>query len=81
MLSTFKVRVDAESNSFRHGSIKRHLMAWALERGEFTKVEFLEFVIAQLDAGEFASKMAPDTCSKAWWNEFYAKHKVFKPVE
>jgi hypothetical protein len=80
MLQSFKVRVEVEQNEFRFGSIKRHLMSWAIEQVEFTKVEFLAYVVEQLESGEITSKMVPDTCSKAWWNEFYAKHKVFKPV-
>ena len=81
MIKAFRVIVEEQKNEFRFGSIKRHLMAWAIETQSFTKAEFLTYVQEQLEQGEFESKMAPDTCAKAWWNEFYAKHKVFKPVE
>lgn len=66
-----------DENPYKKGSAKRKLFAWALAKKTFTKEEFLAEVARCLEAVEFESVMAPDVCGKAWFNEFYAKHKVF----
>jgi hypothetical protein len=56
-------------------------MKWALEKGEFTREEFLAAVPEITTEREFKSKMTPEVQSKAWWNEFYNKHEVFQAAE
>jgi len=76
------VRVVGETNPYQAGSHKRRLFGWALEHGEFTKLEFLKAEVEIFDAQEEqTSKMTPDVRGRAWWNEFYSKHKVFVTTE
>lgn len=65
------------TNPYRQGSFKQVLMKWALEKGEFSREEFLKAVIELKAEHEVVSKMKDEVLSKAWWNEFKNKHKVF----
>ena len=78
-----KVRVSTPDgkNPYQLGSFKYRLMAWALERGEFDKVEFLAAVLELKAEHKITSRMADDVLNRAWWNEFYNKHHVFVPNE
>lgn len=88
-LKNFKVRAEVKDdkgnvlteNPYRRGTSKRAIMAWAMERGEFTKAEFTVAIEELLAAGEVESKMSPDICARAWWNEFYSKFRVFLPID
>jgi len=75
------VKVSIETNPYRNGSLKYFLMKWALEKGEFTKEEFLAIVPEITQEREFKSKMTPEVQSKAWWNEFYNKHETFVDLQ
>jgi hypothetical protein len=71
------VSVSMSVNPYRPGSHKYRLMAWAIEKKEFSKVEFLEAENEIFVAANLLSAMVQEVRGKAWWNEFYAKHKVF----
>ena len=71
------VFVNINTNPYRKGTMKSALMDWALEKGEFTKDEFLVAVLEVKADGEFKSKMSDTILPKAWWNEFFNKHKTF----
>ncbi len=74
------VRVSPEKegeNPYKKGTHKHRLFAWALETGEFTKLEFLTAEKQLFDAHDLTSAMTPDVRSKAWWNEFFNKHHTF----
>ena len=75
-----KVRIATHitSNPYKKGTHKWRLFEWALEQGEFTKVEFLEAEKTIFEEHDQVSQMTPDIRSKAWWNEFYNKHKSFE---
>ena len=75
------VNVNITTNPYRKGSFKHLLMAWALEKGEFTKEEFLAAVLTLKAEHDITSKMKDEVLSKAWWNEFYNKHEVFADVQ
>ena len=74
-----------EGNPYRKGTAKKEIFDWALaateENGHFTKAQFIEAISAKVEAGDVESKMPPETCAKAWWNEFYNKYKVFELVK
>lgn len=81
-LKNFKVRAALpEGTTLRRGTSKRSLMAWAMEREEFTKAEFTAAVAEMLETGDVESKMDAATCGRAWWNEFYCKYRWFIPVD
>lgn len=77
----YKVVSPDNSNPYRKGSFKQILMQWALDRGEFTKSEFLEAVLLLKNEYELTSKMSDEVLPGAWWNEFKNKHEVFAEVE
>lgn len=62
-----------DPNPYKKGTSKHKLMAWALEQQTFTKEQFLA---AHKDMG-LESVMTVEVAGKAWWNEFFNKHKVF----
>lgn len=75
-----KVMVDLgteTSNPYKKGTAKWYLMNWALETKEFTKEEFLAAHKEIFEERKIESAMTLEVCGKAWWNEFYNKHKVF----
>lgn len=74
------VSVNIPTNPYRKGTMKHSLMTWAMEKGEFTKEEFLAAVLVVKEEGEFKSKMSDTVLPKAWWNEFFNKHKTFSQV-
>ena len=76
-LSNFNVRVSSTANPYHKRSFKFLLMKWALERGEFSKEEFLQ----AHDDLKLEHEIDQKAGGKAWWNEFYNKHKVFVDVE
>lgn len=71
---------ENDPNPFKKGTAKAKLMVWALDRGTFTKDEFLAEHKRLRELGEFESVMTIDVAGKAWWNEFYNKHEMFVVV-
>jgi len=65
-------------NPYKRGTHKFRIFQWALEQGEFTKVEFLAAETEIFESTEQESAMLPEIRSKAWWNEFYNKHHTFE---
>lgn len=78
---TVRVSVADNENPYKPGSHKHRLFQWALEQEEFTKIEFLAAEKQIFEEHNQVSNMTPDIRSKAWWNEFYSKHKVFVLAE
>lgn len=76
-----RVSVPDNSNPYRATSTKFKLFNLALKLGEFTKEEFLAAVKQLRSEEQLQSVMSPEVWSKAWWNEFKNKHKVFVDVE
>ena len=81
---TLQVVLPADEN-YKKGTTKQALLAMSRERGTFTKSEWLAMAAEAYDADSFAwSKIAADGGSmkfaKAWFNEFFNKHKAFQPV-
>lgn len=79
-----KVRVSPPSdgeNPYKKGTHKYDLFQWALEQGEFTKIEFLTAEKEIFDEKERTSAMTDEIRGKAWWNEFYNKYNVFTYAE
>lgn len=72
-----KVVVNVEANPYRAGTMKFFLMKWALDKKEFTKAQFLEAVLLIKAEKELTSRMNDEVLPKAWWNEFFNKHKTF----
>ncbi len=83
---TTKLRIElAEGQSFREGTTKQLLLEKALEIQEFTKAEFIQFASELFEEKELTSKIQKDkgttAWAKAWFNEFFNKHEIFKPIE
>ena len=83
---TTKLRIDlAEGQSFRAGTTKQLLLEKAIEANEFTKTEFIEFAKELFEEKGLSSKIEQDrgitAWAKAWFNEFFNKHEIFKPIE
>lgn len=76
----FKVESNGK-NPYRQGTSKCNLMQWALDKGQFTRDEFLAAVKELRAEQKVTSKMSEDILGKAWWNEFKNKHKVFVAAE
>lgn len=75
-----RVRVSTPDgeNPYKKGTHKWRLFQWALEQEEsFTKIEFLTAEQQLFEDHEQVSAMTSDIRGKAWWNEFYNKHKTF----
>ncbi len=64
-------------NPYKKGSHKWRLFGWALETVEFSKEEFIAKEVEIFHATKQFSEMSDEVRPKAWWNEFYNKHKVF----
>jgi hypothetical protein len=60
MLKNVRFVVTKEQNPYRKGSFKHVLFAWALEKKEFTKEEFVDACLALATEHEYESKMAED---------------------
>lgn len=75
-----KFRVNCEKNPFRIDGHKFQIFQWCIEKGEFSKEEFLlaEKEIHVRD--ERKSKMSDEIRSKAWWNELRNKHKAIEII-
>ena len=73
-----RVSVPDNENPYKKGTHKWRLFQWALAQEEtFTKVEFLAAEKQLFEEHDQTSCMTEDIRSKAWWNEFYNKHKTF----
>lgn len=78
--------VMAEGEGYRVGTTKSALLAMSKEVGTFTKTEWLVKACELYDNGKMAQSAIADKhgsigWAKAWFNEFYNKHKVFQPVQ
>ena len=81
-MRVIRVRVEIpKSVYYRKNTAKGVLLTWALERGEFTNVEFFAAAIAFREAGKIESRMSPEQMARAWWGEFYSKYRYFKKLE
>ena len=64
---------NKDTNPYKKGTAKQRLFQWALDKGTFTKSEFL----AAHAEMKIESVMSTEVAGKAWFNEFYNKHEVF----
>lgn len=77
--------VLADGEGFRKGTAKAKLLAMSQELGEFTKPDWIKaagelFVEKGLESAIY-DKSGLEGWAKAWWNEFYTKHGVFRPQD
>jgi hypothetical protein len=76
------VRVEIPKGiQFRKDTAKGVLVRWAIEKGEFTKEEFLRAAIRLKRRGEVDSKMPDEQMARVWWSVFYNKRHYFKEVD
>lgn len=78
--------VLGEGESFKKGTAKQALLEMSIELNTFTKAEWLAKAAELYDTGVIAhsliyEKRGTTGWGKAWFNEFYNKHKVFQVVE
>jgi len=78
--------VIGEGESYKPGTTKQQLLEMSLELQTFTKAEWLAKASELFDTGNVAysriqEKRGNIGWGKAWFNEFYNKHKIFKIAE
>jgi len=78
--------VIGEGESYKKGTTKQQLLEMSLELGTFTKAEWLTKAAELYDSGVVAHSLIKEKSGttgwgKAWFNEFYNKHKIFQIAE